>query len=511
MKLNKLKNTKQNLIFGFAQKIFQLLLSFIFRSIIVHALGVQYLGLNGLFSSVLLVLNLAELGVGSAMVFSMYKPIAEDDSSKLCALMRLYRLYYRIIGAIILVVGLLLTPAIPHLISGEVPIDINVYILYLLHLGATVLTYWLFAYKNSILEAHQQRSVISKVTLATDAVKYLLQLIALVVFRNYYFYVLSLLFSQALCNIVAAIISHKLYPQYRAQGDLSKAERKAITRRISDLFTTKLGSVIVSSADTLAISSALGLNALAIYQNYFYLIRAARSFITIINASVLAGIGNSMLTKNEQENYKDFRSFIFIEFWIFGFCVCCFSALVQPFITLWMGKELVLTYPFVIMLCLYFLSYEYVMAMSVYKDACGIWHQDRFRPLVCGLAELVLCFIFVRYLGLIGIILAIFLSNSLIGAPWITQNVFHYIFKHESLSGHLRDISLYLCVIAVIAVIVNLLCGLIPGAGIVSFIFKFLVSVLLSNGLFVLAYFKHPCFKESIYLANRMIRTVKQN
>lgn len=509
MKLNKLKNTKQNLIFGFAQKIYQLLLSFVFRSIMVHALGVQYLGLNGLFASILLVLNLAELGVGSAMVFSMYRPIAEDDSNKICALLRLYKLYYRVIGAVILVVGGLLTPLIPELINGEIPSNINIYILYWLHLGATVLTYWLFAYKNSVLEAHQQRSVISKVTLITDTIKYLLQFLALIIFRNYYFYVLSILLSQALCNIITAIVSHKLYPHYRPHGHLEASERRTITRRISDLFTLKLGSVIVSSSDTLVISYALGLRPLAIYQNYFYLVRAARSFITIINASVLAGIGNSMLTKSEEENYRDFRSFMFIEFWIFGFCVCCFSSLLQPFMVLWMGGDLMLDYPFVIILCLYFLGYEYVTSMSVYKDACGIWHQDRFRPLVCGLTELTVSFILAHFLGLFGVVLGVFLVGSLISAPWITQNIFNHIFKHERIVGHIKDISFYLLVIICSAIVINLLCGLIPGIGIFSFAVKFLISVFCSNGLFALTYCKNPLFKESITVLKRMLNLAK--
>ena len=154
MKIEKTKNASRNIIFGILMKIYQILLPFAIRTIIMYTIGVEYLGLNSLFTSILQVLNLAELGVGSAMIFSMYKPIAEDDSITICALMALYRLYYRIIGGVILVAGLVLTPFIPKLISGSVPPDMNIYILYLLNLLATVLTYWLFAYKNSILQAH---------------------------------------------------------------------------------------------------------------------------------------------------------------------------------------------------------------------------------------------------------------------------------------------------------------------------------------------------------------------
>ena len=201
MKIEKTKNASRNIIFGFTLKLYQLLLPFIMRTVIMYAIGVQYLGLNSLFTSILQVLNLAELGVGSAMVFSMYKPIAEDDSVTICALMKLYRLYYRIIGGIILVIGLILTPFVPYLIAGDVPANINIYVLYILNLLATVLTYWLFAYRNSILQAYQRTDIVSKVTICTDTIKYLLQIAALVVFRNYYYYVIAVLITQSLNNI----------------------------------------------------------------------------------------------------------------------------------------------------------------------------------------------------------------------------------------------------------------------------------------------------------------------
>ena len=132
------------------------------RTAMLYLMGGQYLGLNSLFTSILQVLNLAELGVGSAMIYSMYKPIAEDNNAEICALMQLYRTYYRIIGFIIAVVGFILTPFIQKLISRGVPQEINISVLYLLNLGATVLSYWLYAYKNSILQVHQRVDIVSK-------------------------------------------------------------------------------------------------------------------------------------------------------------------------------------------------------------------------------------------------------------------------------------------------------------------------------------------------------------
>ena len=156
MKIERTKNAMRNILFEGFFRLINMLLPFIMRSVILYYLGIEYLGLNGLFRSILSFLNLAEMGVGSAMVFSMYKPIAEDDTESICALMRLYRTSYRIIGLAIAVIGLLLTPFLPNLISGHIPSDMNLYILYFMNLGSTVITYWLFSYKRSLLYAHQR-------------------------------------------------------------------------------------------------------------------------------------------------------------------------------------------------------------------------------------------------------------------------------------------------------------------------------------------------------------------
>ena len=294
-KIERTKNASRNIFFGVILKAYQILVPFLMRTAMIYLMGVQYLGLNSLFTSVLQVLNLAELGVGSAMVYSMYKPIAEDDNTTICALMKLYRTYYRVIGLVIAVVGCALTPFISHLIKSDVPAGINIYILYLLNLGATVLSYWLFAYKNSILQAHQRVDVVSKVTLITSTIQYGLQLLVLWAFHNYYFYVIVMLATQALTNIVTAICADKLYPQFKPKGNIPKEEIKRINQRIRDLFTAKLGAVIIGSADTIVISAFLGLTQLAIYQNYYFIMNAVYGLILVVFSSVTAGMGNSLI------------------------------------------------------------------------------------------------------------------------------------------------------------------------------------------------------------------------
>ena len=322
-KIERTKNASRNIFFGMIVRLYQIIAPFLMRTAMIYLMGIEYLGLNSLFTSILQVLNLAELGVGSAMVFSMYKPIAEEDDATICALMKLYKIYYRIIGLFIAVVGIALTPFIPDLISGEIPSGLNIYILYLLNLGATVLSYWLFAYKSSLLQAYQRIDIISKVSLFTNTVQYFIQLVVLYIFRNYYYYLIVMLITQVLNNIITAWNANRLYPKYKPAGNLPKENRKLINNSIKDVFTAKLGGVVVGAADTIVISAFLGLSALAIYQNYYFIISSITSFIMVINNSITAGVGDSLITDSEEKNYNDFEEFTFIIFFIINIDIVC--------------------------------------------------------------------------------------------------------------------------------------------------------------------------------------------
>lgn len=495
MKIERAKNASRNAIFGFILKIYSLVLPFVIRTAMIYLMGVEYLGLNSLFTSVLQVLNLAELGVGSAMVFSMYKPIAVDDKVRICALMKLYRLYYRIIGLVVLVGGILVLPFIPKLIKSDVPVDVNVYTLYLLNLCTTVLTYWLFAYRNSLFQAHQRTDIISKITLFTDTIKYVIQLVVLCFFKNYYYYVIAILFTQVLNNILIALNSKRMFPQYMPDGEVLPEERKAINQRIKDLFTSKLGGTILNSADTLVISACLGLRVLAIYQNYFYIVSALQGIVTIIFASVIAGSGNSMVTETKEKNYADFRKITWITFWIIGFAVCGMVCVYQPLMRVWVKDELMLPYGYVIFFCLYFVGVMTVQLLSVYKDAAGIWHQDRFRPLISGVINLILNLVLVNFIGLYGILLSTIISVYFISIPWIFYNVFYSIFQGK-LKYYIKDIGRYSVVIIVCTVITAFICELIPNKGMISLVIKMIVCTIVCNMLFLMIYRKTKIFQE---------------
>lgn len=504
MKIERTKNATRNIIYGVIVKVYQLLVPFLVRTAMIYGLGVEYLGLGSLFTSVLTVLNLTELGVGSAMVFSMYKPIAEDDTLKICALMRLYRKYYRIIGSIILVVGIAIIPIIPKLVKGDVPNGISLIVLYWLNLGATVLTYFLFAYKNSLLSAHQRLDVCDKITLVISTLQYALQ-IGAIFLKNYYLYVIAALFTTALNNIITAVMVDKMYPDYKPEGRLEKREIKIINHRIRDLFTSKIGSVVVDSADSIVISAFLGLTALAMYNNYYYIMSAIFGFIGIIFYACMAGIGNSIIIESDEKNYNDLKKFLLIISWIAGVCTCCLLCLFQPFMRIWVGEKYMLSMPMVICMCCYFFLHEINRLINTYKDAAGMWHEDRWRPLVVSITNLGLNLLMVQYIGLFGILLSTVISMLFVGMPWLLYNLFTVIF-HRNAFGFILRTLWYVVVTVISCVIFYWLCSYITIDGVIGFILKGIVVFVGANVVFLVSTFKLQEFTQTKEMALKIVK-----
>ena len=507
MKFERTKNATRNIIFGCLNNVYLLIIPFVNRTIIIHVMGIQYLGLNSLFSSILSVLNLAELGVGAALTYSMYKPVAENDTVKICALMNLYKKYYRIIGAVIGVIGIILCPFIPNLVKNDLPEGLNLYVLYLMNLFTTVFTYWLFAYKNSLLIVFQRNDISTKISMLVTTVTYFMQWSVLFLYKNYYIYLVVMLGAQVLHNILIAIIVDKRYPDYKPFGMIEKNEVKIINQRVRDMFTSKIGGTIVDSADTLVISYFLGLSVLGIYNNYFYLMVSIKKFISTGLTSIISGIGNSIVVETKEKNYNDLRRFSLIVAWVSGFCSCCFLCLFQPFIKLWLGEKFQLSYSIVILIVIYFYVMEINQLLSIFREASGAWHNDRFRPLVTALSNLAMNVAMVQFWGLHGVLLSTVLSTVFISMPWSLKNLFTCVFNKQDFKKYTLLIFTYTLAVCIAGAICAFLSNYIffPSL-IITIIVRVLVCFAVSNGLFFLLFHKTKEFSGVLSLINSITK-----
>ncbi len=495
-----------NIIWGFIEKMITLICPFIIRTIMIYKLGNEYLGLNGLFTSILQVLSLAELGFGDAIVFSMYKPIIENDNKMLSALLNLYKKVYRIIGMVILCVGLLILPFITKFVKGGYPSEVNIYVLYCIYLFNTVISYFLFAYKESLLKAHQRNDVNSRILSGCNIVMYVLQIIVLLLFSNYYLYIVIMPVTTIVLNCVRSLFVKKMYPQIVCEGHIEKDAVIGLSKRIIGLTLNKLAQVCRNSFDSIIISSFLGLVILARYQNYYYIISALTVMVSIITTAVGAGIGNSIAAETVEKNYSDYKEFLFIYNWIACFCTVCMLCLYQPFIELWVGKSNVLPLSTVILCCIYFYTMKLGDIAAVYRQAAGIWWEDKFRPIVESVVNLAINIVLVKYIGVDGVLVSTIISIVCINIPWATYVLFKVYFKMSIKEVFFKYIR-YFIETTVLCAVVYGICSRINGNLLVVLVVRTIICIGLVNaGLYIISYTK----PEFVSAKNRVFRRKKR-
>lgn len=453
MRISRIKNTIRNSIWGFINQGIMLIFPFIIRTYIINTLGTKYIGLNGLFTSILSVLSLAELGFGNAVVYSTYKPIANNDNEKICALMKLYKDVYEKIGWSVLVLGLALIPCIPYFIKDSIPDNINIYMLYAIYLFNAVVSYWMFAYKNCLLTAFQRNDIATKITLIVRTFFYFLQIIILCLFANYYIYLMCMPASNIAINLITARIVDTIYPEFRSYGEVSKEEKNGIRKQVIGLLAQRLAHLSRNSLDNIIISAFLGLTYVAIYGNYFYIINSVTTILAIFFTSMQAGIGNSIVKETIEKNYNDLQKINFLYMWIAGWCTTCIAILTQPFMEVWVGKHLLFPIGIVFILAFYFYTMKMTDPVGAYIGATGLWWKCKYTYLLETMVNLLLNIILGYLWGVIGIIIATMISVLFVNYVSTVYVLFKNYFKNIKMSKYFYTNIFYFIVTIVVVVL----------------------------------------------------------
>lgn len=502
---SRMKNAARNIIWGIIYRFTTIALPFVVRTVMIYTLGAEFLGLSSLFTSVLNVISLAELGVGVAMVYAMYKPVAENDEKTICAILNLYRKIYRIIGTIIVTAGLVVLPYIKKIISGNVPQNINIYLLFIIYLANAAGSYFLFAYQASVLNATQRNDITSKVNMIMTVVKNVCQVIVLILWKNYYCYVIFLPLTSFAANIVTAYMARKMYPQYVCKGKVDPTLEKKIRGKVLALFAVKITNVIYNSVDSIVISAFLGLVALAKYNNYYYIMSAVVSVATVVFNAIGASIGNSIVLESTQKNYKDYMNLSFINAWIVGFCTVCFFCLYQPFMKLWVGEDLMFDMGVVVCFCLYFYVHQLKSVQSAYKDAAGLWKEDMWRTYAANIFNLIVNIILVQIIGVYGILISTILALMVITYPWQTWMIHKKLF-HCSMLPYFGRLGVYTLITAGACWFTGFLCGLVSGEGVMALLIKMGMCCLVPNAVFLICSFRTQEFKTMMVTCKKVLK-----
>lgn len=507
--MERMKQSFSNIIFGVSYKIIRTIMPFVIRTIIIYKLGIEYAGLDSLFVSILQMLSLAELGFGAALTFSMYKPIAERDDILLSSLLHYFQNLYKRIGTIILIIGLAILPFLRLIIKDAYPEDINIYILYLIYLLNTSISYFLYAHSQALLIANQRSDIINKIHLTIDTFMYGLQILILFYWKNYYAYSIVLLLGTIGVNYCSDLLSKKICPCQSSGRLLVSDEKKEIINNVKSLVGHKISGIILNSADNIVISAFLGLAFVTIYSNYFYVINAVAVILSVCFEVITASIGNSIIIESREKNYKDFLILSDICDWIIGLCCVCLIGLYQPFMIIWVGEKLLFSSFTMILFVVYF-YFNMIRKMTLtYKDAAGMWWADFWKPYVGSFCNIILNIIMVQIIGINGVVISSVISMSVISLPWGAWALHKYYFQ-KPLFLYYKKLAYHTLLSAIACTVCYFLTGFIAVKGIEGLFINLIVCMICGNITFVLGMFISKEYVGILYFMKRFIRSLKK-
>ncbi|MDD6655903.1 MAG: polysaccharide biosynthesis C-terminal domain-containing protein [Lachnospiraceae bacterium] len=418
-----------SILFGFVFRIVTILGPFITRIIVNWTLGKEFLGISGVFSSILSMLCLTELGFSSAIAYKCYSLYANQDIKKLNAYLHFYRKIYRVVGSVIIVAGVCVTPFLGLIVRDQLPVGLNMYIVYYIYLLNTAISYFIASYRTVILTVAQRQDIESKIAIVFNLLMYIVQIVVLLLCGNYYLYLLILPLSTIIINVVRYYITNKIYPELCPDGDISEEEKKSVYDSITPLIGHRLQGTIVISADNIIISMFIGVVMVAEYNNYHTIIAALSALIVAIYAAVQPGIGNSMATESIEKNYGDFNKFSFGLVWIVGWMSISSLCLFQDFIGIAYGNDSILPFSTVFLLVIQFYIWKTSDIIMTYRDVVGKWSGDALIPYVSGIFNLIINILLVKFIGVNGVIISTILAFLLFSIPNSLRVLFRSVFK----------------------------------------------------------------------------------
>lgn len=482
----RVKNSIRNITYRIIGQIATILLRFISRTVFIHVLRVEYLGINGVFSEILQMLSLADLGFGTAMVFSMYQPLAMHDKKKLAQLVQLYKKIYLYIAVAISVVGIALVPFLQYIINLDTNIPyIRIY--YLLYLANTVSSY-LVVYKTCILTADQKSYITSKYNIIFSFLSTIGCIICLLITKNFMIYLVTQVVFTYLNNFYLSHVASKMYPYINTKTEkLPSNEAKEIFDNVKSVFIYKAANTLVGSTDNSIISILLGTVVVGYYSNYTMIISNLSMIINIIFSSVTASLGNLIVENNKQKNYSVYQTMQFVSFVISSITLTGVYLLINDFITVWLGKKYVLDNLVVIAIVINMFFSIVLMPIWSYREATGMYRQTKYVMVATAVVNLVLSILLGKWIGLAGILIATSIAR-ISTYFWYEPKLLFKQFFEKNVTEYYMSIIVNICITLVIVFICSIIFNNWVVCSWISFFIKFITLALSALILTLLFY-----------------------
>lgn len=482
---NRTVNAGKNTVSALANKLCVLFLTFLSRKLFIQYIGVEYLGINGLFSNVLTLLSMADLGIGTAMNVSLYKPIAEKDIKRLTALLHFFKQLYYLIAAGVTVIGIALIPFLPYIINMDSDIP-HLYLYYVIFVLKNAVSY-LFVYKAAIIRADQKNYIVNRVDIYVKIAQILLQMVAVIIFKQYLIYLLLEVVAVIANNIVLSILADKNYSFIKQKEKLSAEDRKHIFRDIYSLFVYKVSWSLLNGTDNILMSMIVGTIYVGLYSNYSTITNNLEVFIALLFTSLTASVGNLVATAEAKKRFKIFQTMQMISFWICGYVTVSFFYLTQDFIELWLGKDFLLDQLTLIAMVLNLVFSICMRPVWTFREGTGMYRQIRYVMLGTAILNLVLSIAMGYWLGISGILFATSISKLTTYFWYEPYILYKNFFDSDVLSyylEYLKNIGLILLGGAICYLPVSLLKTVSP----FHWLIKACICFVVMNGLYFMAF-----------------------
>ena len=484
--MGRVQSAARNIIFGQVGNFMTQILNFVLRTIFIAHLGDTLNGVNGLYTSILSVLSMAELGIGTALNYALYRPVARGDIEKVKSYMQLYKRAYRMIGIIVALIGLLVSPFLRYLVKQPEGVSVRELTLYyFIFLFNTVSTYFV-AYKYSLVNAEQKNYIQTNILTVTKMITVSLQIIVILTTGNYYIYLLTAAAVELLQKIFVSRYLDRRYPYLKESRveKLSKEEIGEIVAKTRALVFHKVGDVARLQTDSMIISGFINVTLSGFVDNYNLVLNSIANVVNIVFNSVLSSFGNLFATESRQKQYQIFKVYRFAACWIYGFTAIGFSMLLTPLIELWLGEAKTLAFSVVMCILIdYYLKGDRIV-LSNFKTAAGVFEQDKYLALIQGGVNLVISIVLVQKIGLMGVYIGTIVSGLIAN---VTKPVIIYkVILQQPVKKYFVDSLKYLAAVAVnFAVLSGIKTVVMPEVTVISFGVMFVIVCVVFNASFL--------------------------
>lgn len=497
-------NSTKNIYISIVSQIVIVLLGFLSRKVFLDNLGSQYLGLNGLLTNILSMLSLVDGGIGLSIVYNLYKPLAEKNTQKVIALVQLYKKLYGILAIVIFILSVIMYMFLGNFIKGETTVPF-VGVVYFIFVLKNVVSY-LNAHKWSLINADQKGYVIAKYNLIFNVITTISKILVLQVTQNYILFLLIELAIFIIQNIYNGKIVNDRYPYIKTKEkyNIDKETKENLIVNVKAIFLHNIGYYCVFGTDNMLISSFVGLTTVGLYSNYTMITTQLSALLTPILNGIGASVGNLIATESKEKNYEIFNVTYLINFWIYSFSVIFLFNLLEPFITWWLGDNLLLDRLSFIFILINFYLTGLRSSINTFKSKAGIFTNDKYVPLLESFINLVTSIILVKYFGLAGIFMGTTIST--ISIPIWTQSklVYNKVFD-KSVLEYFKKYIYYVVLTLITGYITTFACDtLVLGSTFISLVAKGLICVVVVNLVYILIFYKTDEFK---YILN-IIKTI---